>query len=73
MMHIDFTVHFWTLLSQFLALTAFLTFLRHVYMKIQDLVQAARSILSQHREVYGWYEEHVKVKPNGRALGGHHI
>lgn len=61
-MHFDFTVHVWTLIQQILALSAFGTFLWHIYKAIRSVVNAANAILDQHKEVYTWYRG-VKDRP----------
>lgn len=61
-MHIDYTVHFWTLLGQATALGSFLLFLWKVYKAIRSVVDATKAILNEHREVYDWYSETVKGK-----------
>lgn len=61
-MHVDFTIHFWTLLSELIALSAMGRFLLFLVRSIRSVVNAAELILAQHHEVYGWYRD-VKDKP----------
>jgi hypothetical protein len=61
-MHFDFTVHFWTLLSQVLALIALVRFLVCLVHAIRSMTSAANLILEQHKEMHKWYIE-VKDKP----------
>ena len=58
-MSVDFTIHFWVLVQQSLALIALATFLWHLYKRIQRVLDACLTILEQHKELYGWY---VQVK-----------
>jgi hypothetical protein len=60
--HIDYTFHFWTSLSQGAALLGFGTFLYKTYRTIRELVSAAIVILDQHREMYGWFATTIKAK-----------
>lgn len=62
-MHLDFTLHFWTLLSQVLAVGSLIAFLRRATKAIRSVVAAANLILAQHHEIYGWYANTVKGKP----------
>jgi hypothetical protein len=55
----DFTIHFWELVQQLLALIALSTFLWHVYKQVKRALDACLTILEQHKELYGWY---VRVK-----------
>lgn len=76
-MHIDYTLHFWTLVTQLTGLTGFFTFLWHAFkwikravMFIKHLVDAVSVILDEHREVYLWYssvKEGKTLPPN--AIG----
>lgn len=61
-MHFDFTVHFWTLLSQVLAVGSLIKFLRWATTAMRSVVAAANLILAQHHEIYGWYAKEVKGK-----------
>ena len=58
-MNFDFTIHFWELVQQLLALIALSTFLWHVYNQVKRVLDACLTILEQHKELYGWY---VRVK-----------
>ena len=58
-MNFDFTIHFWELVQQLLALIALSTFLWHVYKQVKGVLDACLTILEQHKELYGWY---VRVK-----------
>ena len=58
-MSFDFTIHFWALVQQSLALIALGTFLWHVYKRVKMVLDACLTILEQHKELYGWY---VRVK-----------
>ena len=58
-MNFDFTIHFWELVQQLLALIALSTFLWHVYKQVKRVLDACLTILEQHKELYGWY---VRVK-----------
>lgn len=55
-LRIDFTLHFWTTLSQFLALVGGSTFLWHTYKWIRKVGEACVELLDEHREMYGWYQ-----------------
>jgi hypothetical protein len=56
-MHLDFTVHFWSLVVQLATLASVTAFLMKVYKKIKSVVTAALLILAQHRAMHAWYKE----------------
>jgi hypothetical protein len=71
-MHLDYTIHFWATVGYISSFGGVATFLWKIYRLGARFVTAAEVMIDQHREMYGWYSEHVKPKQkvNGRALGG---
>lgn len=55
-MHINFTFNFWTVLSQLAVVIATGKFLYHVHLNIRDLVNACKTLIAEHHEVYKWYK-----------------
>jgi hypothetical protein len=70
-MHLDFTIHFWSALTQFLALVGLGTFLWKTYRLIARGVHRVIAVLDEHNAMYGWYQS--QIKPNGEALGHRHV
>jgi hypothetical protein len=54
--HIDFTFHFWTVLSQLIALGGGGRILWKSYVHFRDFVDACTSIVREHHEMWGWYQ-----------------
>jgi hypothetical protein len=55
-MHIDYTFHFWTALSQIVALVGGGKILWMGYVQFRDFAGACKSIVHEHHEMYGWYQ-----------------
>lgn len=55
-MHVDFTFHFWSALSQLTALGAGIKFLLYLAHQVKELVDAIKDMVHEHNEMYGWYQ-----------------